>query len=64
MSEENTQTPSRVHAFGRHVVAGLVLLVCAYLLLHLLFHLVIFLATIVAVVVAVIGAVWAIHVIF
>jgi hypothetical protein len=62
MTEE--RTPSRVHDFGRHAVAALVLLICAYLLFHLLFHLVIFVATIAAVVVAIIGAIWAIRVLF
>jgi hypothetical protein len=63
MSEERTE-PSRLHNLGRHVLAALVLLVCAYLLLHLLFHLVIFVATIVAIVVAIVGAIWAIRVLF
>ncbi len=62
MSDE--QKPSRLHSMGRHVLAALVLLVCAYLLLHLLFHVVIFVATIVAIVVAVAGAIWAIRVLF
>jgi hypothetical protein len=65
MSQESTEpTKSRTKSFGRHALAAVVLLVCAYLLFHLLFHLVIFVATIAAVVVAIIGAVWAIRVLF
>jgi len=55
---------ARMHSLGRHAIAGLVLLVCAWLLLHILFHVVIVVATIVAVVVAIIGAIWAIRVLF
>lgn len=62
MHEEKAE--SRVHNLGRHALAALVLLVCAYLLLHLLFHVVIFIATIVAIVVAIAGAIWAIRVLF
>jgi hypothetical protein len=60
--EEHTE--SRIHNLGRHAVAALILLVCAYLLFHLLFGFVIFIATIAAVVVAIIGAIWAIHILF
>ncbi|MGD0981923.1 MAG: hypothetical protein ABR946_10665 [Solirubrobacteraceae bacterium] len=63
MTEEQP-AESRTRSFGRHALAAVVLLVCAYLLFHLLFHLVIFVATIAAVVVAIIGAVWAIRVLF
>jgi hypothetical protein len=65
MNEQRTEpSGSRIQSLGRHAMAALVLLICAYLLFHLLFHLVIFVATIAAVVVAIIGAVWAIHVLF
>jgi hypothetical protein len=47
---------------GRTIVAGLVLLVAAWLLLHLLFHLVVFVATIAAVVLAIVAVVWALRV--
>jgi len=60
MSEEQPQP--RRKAFGRHVAAVLILLVCAWLLFHLLFHLVVFVATIAAVAVALIGIVWAVRV--
>ena len=53
-----------MQSFGRHPRAALVLLVCAWLLLHLLFHVVVVVATIIAVVVAIIGAVWAIRILF
>jgi hypothetical protein len=53
-----------MQSFGRHALAALVLLVCAWILLHLLFHVVIVVATIIAVVVAIIGAVWAVRVLF
>ena len=58
------QAESRVQSFGRHALAAVVLLVCAWLLLHLLFHVVIVIATIVAVIVAIIGAVWAVRTLF
>ncbi|MGD0198162.1 MAG: hypothetical protein ABSC56_09695 [Solirubrobacteraceae bacterium] len=65
MSEEHTEpAASRMHNLGRHVVAALILVVCAYLLFHLLFGIVVFVATIAAVVVAIIGAIWAIRVLF
>ena len=53
-----------MHSFGLHALAALVLLVCAWLLLHLLFHVVVVVATIAAVIVAIIGAVWAVRVLF
>jgi hypothetical protein len=62
MNEEHTQ--GRLHSIGRHALAALVLLVCAWILLHILFHVVIVVATIVAVIVAIIGAVWAVRVLF
>lgn len=65
MSEERTErTDSWVHSLGRHVLAALVLLICAFLLLHFLFGVIVFVATIVAIVVAIIGAIWAIRVFF
>lgn len=65
MSEERTErADSWVHNLGRHVLAALILLVCAYLLFHLLFGVVVFVATILAVVVGIIGAIWAIRVLF
>ena len=64
MNEEHTEPRSRMQSFGRHALAALVLLVCAWLLLHLLFHVVVVIATIIAVVVAIIGAVWAVRVLF
>ena len=59
-----THTQSRIQSLRRHALAALLLLVCAWLLLHLLFHVVIVAATIVAVVVAIIGAVCAVRVVF
>ena len=64
MTTEEQPSGSWIHNLGRHAVAALVLLVCAYLLFHLLFHLVIFVATIAAIVVAIVGAIWAIHILF
>jgi uncharacterized RDD family membrane protein YckC len=61
---EEPQTESRTKSFGRHALAALVLVICAFLLFHLLFHVVIFVATIAAIVVAIIGAIWAIRVLF
>jgi len=62
MNEQQTET--RLQSLGRHALAAVVLLVCAWLLLHILFHVVIVVATIIAVVVAIIGAIWAIRVLF
>jgi hypothetical protein len=62
MSEE--QVESRTTKLGHHVLAGLILLVCAYLLFHLLFGIVVTILTAVVVVVAVIGVVWAVRVLF
>jgi len=63
MNEEQPQ-PSHMQSLGRHALAALVLLICAWLILHILFHVILVVATIVAVVVAIIGAAWAIHVLF
>jgi hypothetical protein len=60
--DASTPSPSRSRSFGRTIIAGLVLLVAAWLLLHVLVHLVVFLATIVAVVFAVVAVVWALKV--
>ena len=64
MSQPQEQRPSRLHSLRRHAVAALVLVVCAWLLLHLLFHVIIVVATVVAIVIAVVGAVWAMRVLF
>jgi uncharacterized membrane protein len=68
MSEERSEsrTPNEGHmrSFGRHALGALVLLVCAWILLHLLFHIVIAVATIIVVVVALVGAVWAVRALF
>jgi Flp pilus assembly protein TadB len=65
MNEQHTENAGgRMHSLGRHALAALVLLVCAWLLLHLLFHVILVVATIVAVVVAIIGAIWAVRVLF
>jgi len=53
-----------MQSLGRHALAVLVLLVCAWLILHVLFHVLLWVATILAVVVAIIGAVWAVRVLF
>jgi hypothetical protein len=62
MNEEHTH--SRMQALRHHTLAALIVVVCAWLLLHLLFHVVIVVATIIAVVVAIIAAVWAVRVLF
>jgi uncharacterized RDD family membrane protein YckC len=69
MNEQHTEgraarAEGRMQSFGKHALAGLVLLVCAWLLLHLLFHVLLWVATIVAVIVAIIGAIWAVRVLF
>jgi hypothetical protein len=62
MSTSQSSEPSGSKSIGRSVLAGLVLLVAAWLLLHLLFHIVIFIATIAAVVFAVVAVVWALRI--
>lgn len=62
MNEE--QPPTHLQSLGRHALAALVLLVCAWILLHVLFHVVLVVATVIAVIVAIIGAVWAMRVLF
>jgi hypothetical protein len=62
MNEE--QSPTHLQSLGRHALAALVLLVCAWILLHVLFHIVLVVATVIAVIVAIIGAVWAVRVLF
>jgi putative flippase GtrA len=66
MNEQHTESESRsrMQSLGRHALAALVLLVCAWLLLHILLHVVVVIATIIAVIVAIIGAVWAVRVLF
>jgi len=69
MNEQHTESrvtraEGRMQSFGRHALAALVLLVCAWLLLHLLFHVLLWVATLVAIVVAIIGAIWAVRVLF
>jgi hypothetical protein len=64
MSDQPAPKESRMQSFGRHVMAAVVLLVCALILLHFAFHLILWLATVVAIIVAIIGAIWAIRVLF
>jgi|SRR5580692_1889732 hypothetical protein len=49
-------------SLGQTVIAGLILLVAAWVLLHFVIHLVVFVATIVAVVLAIIALIWAVRV--
>jgi hypothetical protein len=58
----NAESSSR--SLGRTLVAGLILVVAAWLLLHFVIHLVVFVASIVVVVVAVVAFVWALRVLF
>jgi hypothetical protein len=60
MNESASTTSSR--SLGRTVIAGLILLVAAWVLLHFVIHLVVFVATIVAVVLAVVALIWAVRV--
>jgi hypothetical protein len=53
---------SSSRSFGRTAVAGLILLVAAWVLLHFLIHLAVFVASIVAVVVAIAAVIWALRV--
>ena len=67
MSTNNTQEeqpPSALQSLRRHAVAALVLVICAWILLHFLFHVVVVVATVVAIVLAIVGAIWAIRVLF
>ena len=60
MAESSSNSTSR--SLGRTVLAGLVLLVAAWLLLHFVIHLVFFVASIAVVVAAVVALVWAVRV--
>lgn len=58
----NETSESSSRSFGRMVIAGLIMVVAAWVLLHFVIHLVIFLATILVVVLAIVGVVWALRV--
>lgn len=58
----NAEPSSR--SLGRTLVAGLILVVAAWLLLHFVVHLVVFVASIAVVVLAVVAFIWALRVLF
>ncbi|HEY5046187.1 MAG TPA: hypothetical protein VII53_10065 [Solirubrobacteraceae bacterium] len=58
----NAEPSSR--SLGRTLVAGLILVVAAWLLLHFVVHLVVFVASIAVVVLAAVALVWALRVLF
>jgi hypothetical protein len=62
--QQQRQPENTMQSFGRYALAAVVLLICAWIILHVLFHIVVVVATILAVVVAIIGAIWAIRVLF
>ena len=58
MNANESSSPS----LGKMLVAGLILVVAVWLLLHFVVHLVVFVASIAAVVLAVVALVWALRV--
>jgi hypothetical protein len=62
MNAENAEPSSR--SLGKMLVAGLILVVAGWLVLHFVIHLVVFVATIAVVVLAVVALVWALRVLF
>lgn len=57
-----TSQGSTDRSIGRMVVAGLILLVAAWVLLHFVIHFVLWLASVAVVVIAVVGVIWALRV--
>jgi hypothetical protein len=53
---------SQTRSFSRTVLAGLILLVAAWVLLHFVIHIVLFLASIIVVVLAIAAVIWALRV--
>jgi hypothetical protein len=64
MNANEEQVESRTTKLGHQILAGVILLVCAYVLFHLLFGIVVAVLTAAAVVAAIIGVVWAVRVLF
>jgi hypothetical protein len=62
MTESRMQ--AGVRSFGRHILAGIVLLVAAWILLHFLIHIAVAIASVVVVVAAIIAVIWAVRVLF
>ena len=60
MNEMPSQSSSR--SFGRTVLAGLILLVAAWVLLHFVIHIVLWAASIAIVLVAIAALIWALRV--
>jgi hypothetical protein len=60
----NAEPSSSSRSLGRTLVAGLILVVAGWLVLHFVIHLVVFVATIAVVVLAVVALVWALRVLF
>jgi hypothetical protein len=53
---------SQTRSFSRTVLAGLILLVAAWVLLHFVIHIVLWIASIAVVIAAVVALVWALRV--
>jgi hypothetical protein len=62
VTKQLPESESSGHSFLSIVVAGLVLVLAGWFLLHFLIHIAVFLASIVVVVVAVIAVIWALRV--
>jgi hypothetical protein len=55
---------SESRSIGRTVLAGLILLVAAWVLLHFVINIVVWLASVLVVIAAVVALVWAVRVLF
>jgi hypothetical protein len=64
MNASAKQEGKHHRSFGRTVVAGLVLLIAAWVLLKVVLGVVVWLATVAAVIVAIVAIVWALRVLF
>jgi uncharacterized membrane protein len=60
MSQPSSESTTR--SLGRTVIAGLILLIAAWVLLHFVIHVVVFVTSIVVVVLAVVAVIWALRV--
>jgi hypothetical protein len=64
MNAQREQDGSTVGRFGRHVLAGLVLLIAAWILIMVLVHIVAFLFYPILAIAAIAALIWAIRVLF
>lgn len=64
MSESHAESESTAGRFGKHVLAGIVLLIAAWIIIKLLVHIVAFLFFPILAIAAIVALIWAIRVLF